>query len=431
MGLIAAALSSAGSVLADSWKEFFYVEALPDNVLVTRAWKRTNGKGSNHGNDNIISNGSGVAVADGQCAIIVDQGRVVEICAQPGEYTYNQSAEPSLFYGSLGKNILETFKAIGKRIGYGGATAREQRIFYVNTKFIQNNPFGTPQPIPFHLVDKSINLALDIQIQCNGIYTYTIADPILFYTNVCSNILDDYTRDKIDMTLRAEFMNALRPAIAQIAPLCTNYSDIGLYTEQLCNVMNEQLSEKWGQLRGIKVVNVAFNAINANEKDVEKINKLQMAAVNKDTSMAMANLINAQTESMMAAANNSAGAVTGFAGLNMAGGGGLDIASLLKQNAASQAASTPANGWTCSCGTVNTGKFCTECAKPKPASAAGWTCECGAVNQGKFCQECGKSKPSGAPLYRCDKCGWQPADPTNVPKFCPECGDVFDDNDKQ
>ena len=85
--------------------------------------------------------------------------------------------------------------------------------------------------------------------------------------------------------------------------------------------------------------------------------------------------------------------------------------------------------WKCSCGTENTGKFCANCGSPKPAPAVGWTCSCGAVNKGKFCTQCGAKKPADAPLYKCDKCGWEPEDPHNPPKFCPQCGDPFNADD--
>ncbi len=440
MGLIAATLSSVGSVFADQWKEFFYCDAIDDNTLAVRAQKRTNGKGSNKGNDNVISNGSGIVVAEGQCALIVDQGRVVEICAQAGEYTYDMSTEPSLFYGSLGKNILETFKAIGKRISYGGVVAKDQRIYYINTKPIHDNRFGTQRPIPFHMEDKSINLSLDISLQCNGAYLLQIVDPILFYTNVCANAAGDYLKMTLDKTLLPDFLTALRPALMKVSPLCKHYADIGNHTLELCQALNDHLSPKWGQQFGLKIIDVYFNVLNATEEDEKNIKRIQLNATNRDASMAAATLVSAQAEAMTSAAKNTSGAMAGFMGMNMVqNAGGINAMNLFQmaqqnQAAASAAPAAPAaNSWTCSCGTVNQGKFCTECASPKPAAPAanGWTCVCGAVNQGKFCQECGQRKPAGAPIYRCDKCGWCPPDPAAAPKFCPECGDVFDSNDMQ
>ena len=170
MGLIKAGLGAVGGVLADQWTEFFYCEAMDKEVMVTKGQKRISGRSSNtKGSDNIISNGSGIAVADGQCMIIVDQGRVVEVCAEPGEFTYDASTEPSIFAGSLGQSILDTFKAVGKRFAYGGDTGKDQRVYYFNTKELIDNKFGTPNPIPFRVVDSKIGLDIDVSVRCSGV----------------------------------------------------------------------------------------------------------------------------------------------------------------------------------------------------------------------------------------------------------------------
>ena len=135
MGLIKAAMGAVGGTLADQWKEFFYCDALEQDVLVVKGQKRINGRSSNtKGNDNIISNGSGIAVADGQCMIIVEQGKIVEVCAEPGQFTYDSSTEPSIFSGNLGKSIADTFRTVGKRFTYGGDTGKDQRVYYFNVK---------------------------------------------------------------------------------------------------------------------------------------------------------------------------------------------------------------------------------------------------------------------------------------------------------
>ena len=233
--------------MADQWKEFFYCEAIPSNVLVTKGQKKLSSKWSSNtkGSDNIISNGSGIAVADGQCMIIVDNGRVVELCAEPGEYKYDTSTEPSIFSGSLGNSIKETFKKIGARIGYGGDTGHDQRIYYFNLKEIMNNKFGTQNPVPFRVVDRNINLDVDISIRCNGEYTYRIADPMLFYTNVCGNVSQQYTTDQIAGTLKAEFLTALQPAFARISAQGVRYSALPGYTQEITDAMNQALAQKW------------------------------------------------------------------------------------------------------------------------------------------------------------------------------------------
>lgn len=438
MGLIKAAVGSIGGVMADQWKEFFYCDAIDEDVLVVKGKKRITGRSSNtKGNDDIISNGSGIVVADGQCMIIVEQGKIVEVCAEPGEFTYNSSTEPSIFAGSLGESIKQTFIKIGKRFAYGGDTGKDQRVYYFNIKEIINNPFGTANPVPFRVVDKNINLDIDVSVRCNGLYSYKIKDPLLFYTNVCGNVEDEYPRSKIDPQLKTEFISALQPSFAKMSALEIRPNVIPAHIDELCTAMNQCLTAKWAELRGLEVVSVAFNSITLPDEDAELIKQAQRTAIMRDPTMAAATLVGAQADAMKAAGANEAGAMTGFMGMGMAQqAGGVNAQNLFQMGAQQQAqqtqqASQPApsaNGWKCACGTVNAGKFCINCGKPKP-EANGWTCACGTVNQGKFCMNCGKPKPAGAPLYRCDKCGWQPADPHNPPKFCPECGDVFDSND--
>ena len=438
MGLIRAGIGAVGGVLADQWKEFFYCDAIAKDVMVVKGQKRISGRSSNtRGNDNIISNGSGIAVADGQCMIIVEQGKIVEVCAEPGEFTYDTSTEPSIFTGKLGDSIKQTFKTIGKRFTYGGDTAKDQRVYYFNTKELTDNKFGTPNPVPFRVVDRNIGLDIDISVRCNGIFSYRIVDPLLFYTNVCGNVESEYNRSEIDAQLKTEFLNALQPAFAKISELGIRYSALPGHTMELSDAMNEVLTAKWTDLRGLAIVSVGINSITAPKEDEDMIKQLQRSAVMRDPTMAGATLVGAQADAMRTAAANEAGAMTGFMGMGFAAGaGGMNAQGLFgmgqRQAAQQQAAApaaAPADSWKCSCGNVATGKFCTECGSPKPAAPAGWTCACGAVNQGKFCPNCGAKKPADAPLYRCDKCGWMPEDPHHPPKFCPECGDPFDEKD--
>ena len=438
MGLIKAITAATGSVLADQWKEFFYCEAIPKDILVTKGQKKVNGKSSNtKGSENVISSGSGIAVADGQCMIIVEQGKVVEVCAEPGQFTFDASTEPTIFNGPLGQSIVDSFKTIGKRFTYGGDTAKDQRVYYFNTKELVDNMFGTPNPVPFRVVDKNIGLDVDISVRCNGVYSYKVIDPILFYTNVCGNVELEYSRKEIDSQLKSEFLTALQPAFCKISDLGIRYSALPGHTLEVADAMNEALSAKWGALRGLSIVSVGINSITAPPEDEAMIKELQRKAVMRDPSMAAASIVDSQSEAMKIAAANDGGAMLGFMGLNMAAGaGGMNAGDLYamgqQQNAANAqqpAAVAPATAWTCACGATNSGKFCDECGKPNPGTVAGWACSCGAVNKGKFCAECGTAKPAGIPQYKCDKCGWEPADPTKPPKFCPECGDVFDDGD--
>lgn len=431
MGLIKAGVGAVGGVLADQWKEFFYCDALSKEVLVKKGQKRISGRSSNtKASDNIITSGSGIAVADGQCMIIVEQGKVVEVCAEPGEFTYDASTEPSIFSGSLGAGIKSTFKTIGKRFTYGGDTAKDQRVYYFNTKELIDNKFGTPNPVPFRVVDTKIGLDIDVSIRCSGVYSYKISDPLLFYTNVCGNVTDEYLRSELEAQLKTEFISALQPAFGRLSELEMRPNQIVTHNTELEEAMNTALSSKWGETRGLTVVSIALGSVTLPEDDAELIKNAQRTAIMRDPTMAAATLVGAQADAMKAAASNEGGAMNGFVGMGMAmnNGGVGNVQNLFSMG--QKTGETADGSWKCpACGKVVTGNFCPECGAKKPE--AGWKCSsCGAVNLGKFCSECGAKKPDGAPLYRCDKCGWSPEDPKNPPKFCPECRDRFDENDK-
>lgn len=452
MGLIAAAIQAGSSTLKDQWLEYFYCDSLPPDVLMTKGHKRT--KGNNKGDDNIITNGSVIAVADGQCMIIVEQGRIMEICAEPGEYTYDIGTEPSIFSGKLGKGIIESFKTFGRRFARGGDTGKDQRVYYFNVKEIMGCKFGTQNPIPFRVVDNNIGLDIDVSVRCNGMYQFVISDPILFYTKVAGNVREEFrfsqsnARDSyydnqsnnLQDMMRSEFLMALQPAFAAISAQGIRYSALPGHTAELRDAMIEALREEWSLNRGITLSKITINSVTIPREDEEMIKQAQRAAINRNPNMAAATLVSAQAQAMQDAAKNTNGAINAFMGMGMAQnmGGGLNPGQLFamgqQQAAPVQAPVAPApaaNTWNCSCGTANTGKFCMNCGSAQPAPAAGWNCSCGTVNQGKFCQNCGSKKPAGALLYKCDKCGWQPTDPANPPKFCPECGDLFDEKDVQ
>ena len=443
MGLIKAAFGAAGGVLADQWKEFFYCEAIPADVLAVKGKKKVTGRSSNtKGDDNIITNGSVIAVANGQCMLIVEQGQIVDMCAEPGEYTYDTSTEPSLFTGDLGESIKGVFQNIGKRFTFGGEAPKDQRVYYFNTKELTGNKYGTPSPVPFRVVDQRAAVDLDIGIRCFGEYSIRLKNPMLFYTNVCGNVSEDFKTEQIAGQMKTELLTALQPAFAKISEMGIRYSSLPGHTLELAEALNEQLSSRWRDLRGIEIVSFGVSSVKANEEDEQMIKEMQRNAAFLDPSRAAAHLVGAQASAMQsAAANPNAGPAMAFMGMGMAGQmGGMNAQNLYQMGAQQQPAPTPApapapapaapSGWVCSCGATATGKFCPECGKPKPA-ADGWTCSCGAVNKGKFCAECGAKKPAGVPQYKCDKCGWEPADPAHPPKFCPECGDPFDDGDVQ
>ena len=504
MGLIKAAFGAAGGVLADQWKEYFYCDSIPDNVLMVKGEKRTSKRSSNtKGSDNVITNGSVIAVADGQAMIIVDNGRIAEFCAEPGEFTYDTSSEPSIFSGSLGESIRASFATFGRRFTFGGDVGNDQRVYYFNTKEIMGNKYGTPAPVPFRVVDNNIGLDLEASLRCNGEYTYRITDPILFYKTLAGNVSGSYTRDMLDSQLKSQFLTCLQPAFAKISEMGIRYSALPGHTLEISEAMDDALTKKWSGDRGISIVSVSVNSVTISPEDEAMIKELQKTAVFRNANMAGAYMVGAQGEAMKTAAANPNGAMMGFMGMGMAQtAGGVNAAQLFQMGqqqtaqqqaqqlidaqaqAMANAAAAPAggwkcacgatatgkfcpecgakkpepkpangwkcscgatatgkfcpecgspkpadNGWKCSCGATVTGKFCPECGSPKPADDSSWTCSCGQKNTGKFCPNCGSKKPAGIPQYRCDKCGWQPADPTKAPRFCPECGDPFDNGD--
>ena len=423
MGLIKAALGAAGGTMADQWKEFFYCEALPADVLVARGQKQIGKRSSNtKGNDNVITNGSGIVVADGQCMIIVEQGKIVDFCAQPGEYTYDTSLAPSIFDGGLGEGIINTFQTMGKRFTLGGDTGVDQRVYYFNTKEIMENKFGTANPVPFRVVDSRVGLDVDVSIRCSGVYSYKIVDPILFYTNVCGNVSWEYNREEIDKQLKTEFISALQPALGKLSQLELRPNQIVAHNTELEDAMNEALSKKWGETRGIKVVSIALGSVTLPEEDAQMIKEMQKTAALTNPYMERATLAAAQAEAMKTAAGNTAGAMTGFMGMGMAGmAGGFNGQNTIQSAVQPVQTNIPpaqqTGGWTCTCGNVNTGKFCSNCGTPQPAPVqpgGSWTCACGNVNTGKFCSNCGAPQPSQE--WTCT-CGT-----VNSGKFCSNCG---------
>lgn len=415
MGLIKAAAGAAGGVLADQWKEFFLCEALPANVLAVKGQKKTTRRSSNtHGDENIITTGSRIAVADGQCMLIVEQGKVVEVCAEPGEYTYDASTEPSIFAGNLGESIGQVFRNIGKRFTFGGEAPKDQRIYYFNTKELTGNKYGTASPVPFRVLDERAGIDMDIGLRCFGEYSYRIVNPMLFYTNVCGNMAEEYRRENLDSQLKSELLTALQPAFARIGANGVRYSALPAHTMEIADALNEQLSSKWRELRGIEIVSFGVNSVKADEEDEKTIKEMQREAAYRDPTRAAGSLVHAQAEAMKsAAANANAGPAMAFMGMNMAGqAGGASVQNLY---AMGQQQAQAAGEWTCSCGqTGNTGKFCMGCGRPKPEQNS-WKCVCGTVNTGKFCSECGKPRPENT-AWTCS-CG-----AVNQGKFCSECG---------
>lgn len=407
MGLIKAAIGATGSTLADQWKEFFYCEAMDKETLAVKGQKIIGSRSSNtKGSDNVISQGSGIVVADGQCMMIVEQGKIVEVCSEPGEYVFDKSSEPSIFANNLGEGIRQLFNTIGKRFTFGGDAAKDQRVYYFNLKELMDNKFGTANPIPFRVLDPNIGLDIDVAVRCNGVYSYKIANPILFYVNVCGNFSDVYKRSEIDTQLKTEFVAALQPAFGKLSAMGLRPYALMNHTDEMQEAMNLALREKWAELRGLKLVSVALGSVTLPEEDAQLIKESQRLGMLRNTNMAAATLVGAQADAMKAAANNSAGAMTGFMGMGMAMNQTNQsmVQGLYQMNPQDSPVSQTQG-------------------QPQPHSQeAQWKCHCGVMNQGKFCSECGQKKED---VYGkvCHRCGWNVKE--GSPKFCPECGHPF------
>ncbi len=416
MGLIKSALSAINTTLADQWKEYIYCDSLDSDTLVQKGIVRVTGGSNTQRSSNIISDGSKIAVNEGQFMIIVENGKIVDFTSEPGAYIYNTGTEPSLFDSGF-TGLKESFKKVCKRFTFGGQPENDQRVYFINTKEIINNKIGIGN-VPFR--DSEFNFT--VKIMGYGTYSYKITDPVMFYTNLCANVTDSYKRTEIEDQLRSEVQESLQPALGRIALKGISYDQLPLYTKEIGDEVNKDLTSDWTVLRGISVVSVAFASITVDEESAAKINQFQESRVYSNPQMLASRLGTSQANAMETAAGNSAGAMQGFLGMGMAmQQGGTNAAQIMgmAQNNAAAAPSTPstpstpsANTWKCECGCENTGKFCSECGKPKPAGE--WVCECGTANTGKFCSECGKPKPAGEWVCECGT--------VNTGKFCSECG---------
>ena len=419
MGLVRAAGAALSTMMGDQWREYFYCNSLDNDTLMLKGEKRIGPKSSNtKGADNIISNGALIAVNDGQCMIIVEQGAIVEVCAEPGEFVFDSSTEPSIFYGDLGENLVNSFKTFVKRFAFGGDTAKDQRIYYFNTKEIIGNKYGTANPVPFRVLDKNIDLDIEIALRAHGEFTFRLMDPILFYKNLAGNVEKDYKKQEIESQLRSELLTKLQPAFARIAETGVRYYQITAHTDELGQILNELLSKSWGEHYGIEMTAFGISSVTAPEEDIEMIKQLQKNAVYRNATMAAANLTAAQADAMRAAASNeSTGPMMAFAGMNMANQvGGFNAGNLYAMGAEQQNAAAAANANT-PAGNAESSAPAAAASVAGVATASDWTCpKCGHEhNNGKFCSECGTAKTED---WTCPECGHT----GNKGKFCSECG---------
>lgn len=419
MGIIRAAVQSVRGTLADQWKEVVEPDDMGEQTVFTKGvvMKNSGGRASK----DVISNGSVIHVYDNQFMLLVDGGKVVDYTAEPGYFIVDNSSMPSMFDGEIKESLQEAFN----RFKFGGTTPMSQKVYYVNLQEIKGIKFGTRNPINYF--DNFYNA--ELFLRAHGTYSIKISNPLLFYAEAVPRNAEHVEISDINEQYLAEFLDALQTSINQMSADGTRISYVASKSRELSKYMADTLDEDWKKMRGMEILSVALASISYNEESQKLINMRNQGAMMGDPSIREGYMQSAVARGLEAAGSNANGAAAGYMGMGFgmqAAGSMMGNASAFNmqqmqmnqaaQQAAPQAPQPQASkeaGWTCSCGAVNTGKFCMECGNPRPA-AESWTCSCGAVNTGKFCMECGKPKPAGE--WTCS-CG-----AVNKGKFCAECG---------
>lgn len=405
MGIIKAALNAVGGALADSWLEVVEPAPMGENTCIVPGQLITqNGKSQNKkGSSNIVSNGSIIHVYDGQFMILTDGGKIVDFTAEPGYFKVDNSSMPSLFTGQFGDSIKEAFN----RVRFGGVPSQAQKVFYINMQEMKNIKFGTANPVNYF--DNFYNA--ELFIRAHGTYSVHVTDPMKFYEQVIprSAITNNESVEfqSLNQQYCDEFIEALGAAINQYSADGNRISFITSKSRELGKYMSDTLDEEWNQLRGMEVVSVGIK-VSYDEESQALINMRNKGAMLSDDRIQKGYVAGNISEGLKDAGSNANGAMAGFIGMGMGMNAGANILGNYptqpqqpqqqyqqpqRQQAPQEAAgAAPQGGWTCECGNVNTGKFCSECGKPKPAAP-----------RKRFCTNCGTELGADA-------------------KFCPECG---------
>lgn len=461
MGLIKAAIGALGGTLGDAWKEAIHCGAIDNKTLLKVGSKMHGGsdRSSNtKGSDNYISNGSAIMVEENTCMLTIDNGKITNVVTEPGAYTLDNSSAPSIFAG----NIKDSAKELIRRFTYGGTPATEQRVVYINLQRIPGIPFGTATPMPYF--DPHYNTSIDLRFY--GTFEVQILDAemaVKFYSEVCSKGVDsgDVSAASVfgNGQYKDEFMQAMMAGLNALSGQGIMYSRIQSSLSELTKNVKEATAETWIP-RGFTITNIGLGGPVTLSEDSKKLLGARLEAdtqLDVNVQRAMMNKSIAKGIESMGANEGSGGGMMGVMGMGQMMNMGANLMGSYG-TPQTQPAQGDADGWRCSCGATNAGAFCSSCGKPRPEpwtcscgaqnttnfcascgakkgegtpapKPAGWKCECGADNTGKFCAECGKPKPAAPKKYKCDKCGWTPADPEKPPRFCPECGDPFNDDD--
>lgn len=431
MGIIKAALNAIGGGLADQWLEVIEPQGMSDTTVMTTG-ARVRGKDRRNGNlkgtDFTVSNGSVIHVDQNQFMMLVDGGKIVDYTAEPGYYTVNNSSLPSLFNGQFGEALTETFN----RFKYGGTAPSSQKVYYINLQEIKGIKFGTRNPINYF--DNFYNA--ELFLRTHGSYSIKVIEPIKFFMEAIPRDRESVDINDINEQYLNEFLTALQAAINQMSIDGIRISHVASKSMELAKYMGDILDSDWGQMRGMQVYSVGIGSISYDEESQKLINMRNQGAMMQDPSIREGFVQSSIAKGLEAAGSNQNGAMAGFMGMGigMQGSGSfMGAASETNRqqmheqqaNQPTKAATVSTNEWKCSCGATSIGKFCNECGNPKPINNT-WTCKCGAQTSGKFCSECGAKKPE---KVKCNKCGYEPSETEKTPKFCPECGDPFNEAD--
>lgn len=423
MGIIKAMGQAVSGNLADQWLEAIEANDMGERTVFTNGVlvrKGENVKGSS----DVVSNGSLIHVYDNQFMLLVDGGKIVDYTAEPGYYKVDNSSMPSLFNGQFGDSLKDAFT----RMKFGGQTPTAQKVYFINLQEIKGIKFGTRNPINYF--DNFYNA--ELFLRAHGTYSIKITNPLQFYAEVVPRNQDRVEIESINEQYLSEFLEALQSSINQMSADGTRISYVTSKARELGKYMSETLDDDWTKLRGMEILSVGIASVSYDEESQKLINmRNEGAMLGSDFNVMRGMAVKNITEGVRDAGSNSAGSMAGFMGVGMgmnamnqtmAGLSGLqteaDVAKTqMPQSAPAEPAAgavEPADGWKCECGHTNTGKFCSECGKPRPVQEESWVCECGHTNTGKFCSECGKPRP--AKEWTCD-CGQ-----VNTGKFCSNCG---------
>lgn len=419
MGLIKAIKETIGGSLGDQWLEVIEPEDMGTQTVMTGGVRT--GKGANKKKDqDVISNGSVIHVYEGQFMMLLDGGKIVDYSAEPGYFTVDNSSMPSMFSGSLEEALASSFD----RFRYGGASPVAQKVLYINLQEIKGIRFGTRSPINYF--DRFYNA--ELFLRAHGTYSVRITDPIRFYGEVLPKNQDQVEIGEINEQFLFEFLDALQAAINRMSADGVSISYVPSKSRELSRYMADTLDEDWKKQRGMEIQSVAIASVSYDEESQKLIHMRNQGAMLGDPSIREGYMQGAVARGLEAAGKNGAGSAMGFMGMGMgmqAAGDVLSSASrtnrqqMQEEGLKTGPAAPRGNGagggaaWTCACGQENTGKFCSECGKPRPQTDV-WVCSCGQENTGKFCSECGKPRP--AAVWTC-ACGQE-----NTGKFCSECG---------